>query len=87
MNKEVREGRKLGINVGIYIAKNMRQNMTMESLIAMTSLLTVIVLTFIERKFGVDIVDTMIEEINQEWNHSKNKRHGNKNKNENSIRS
>lgn len=85
MNKEVRDGRKLGINVGMYIAKNMRQNMTIESLTAMTTMLTVIVLTFIERKFGVDIGDTMIEEINQEWKHSKNKRHGNKN--ENSIRS
>ena len=79
MNKEVREGRKLGINVGIYIAKNMRQNMTIESLIAMTTMLTVIVLTFIERKFGVDIGDTMMEEINKGWIHSKNKRHGNKN--------
>ena len=85
MNKDVKVGRKLGINVGLYIAKNMRPNMSIESLTAMTAMLTVIVLTFIERKFGVDIADQMIKEINQEWTHSKNKRHGNKN--ENSIRS
>ena len=81
MNKEVREGRKLGINVGMYIAKNMRQNMSIESLTAMTAMLTVFVLTFIERKFGIDIADKMIKEINPEWTHSKNKRHGKKNEN------
>ena len=69
MNKEVKVGRLIGIEVGLDIAKKMHQDMSIESLTAMTSMLTVSVLTFIERKFGVDIVDKMIEEINQEWKH------------------